>query len=106
VDVLLWNYHDDDVAAEAAQVDLLVKAIPGHHVRMQEFLVDGEHSNAYAAWQKMGRPQRPTTQQFDALQGAGKLESVGPTAVAIKGGSTTLHIKLERQGVMLVRLSW
>jgi xylan 1,4-beta-xylosidase len=106
VDVLLWNYHDDDVAAEAAQVDLLVKAIPGHHLGIQEFLMDGEHSNAYAAWQKMGGPQRPITQQFDALQGAGKLESVGPAAVATKSGSTTLHIKLERQGVMLVRLSW
>jgi xylan 1,4-beta-xylosidase len=107
VDVLLWNYHDDDVAAEAAQVDLSVKAIPARGVMMQEFLVDEEHGNAYAAWQKMGGPERPTAQQFVALQRAAKLEPVSPPAALVtKGGSTRVQIKLERQGVMMVHLSW
>jgi xylan 1,4-beta-xylosidase len=107
VDVLLWNYHDDDVAAEAVQVSLSVTAIPARGVRMQEFLMDAEHSNAYAAWQKMGSPERPTAQQFVELQRAGKLEPVAPAAaVETKGGGVSFDIKLERQGVMLVRLSW
>jgi xylan 1,4-beta-xylosidase len=107
VTVLLWNYHDDDVAAPAAQVSLFVNAIPSHGVREQEFLMDGEHSNAYVVWQKMGSPEHPTAQQFVALQRAGKLESVArAVAIQTKDGEATLHIKLERQGVMLVRLSW
>jgi xylan 1,4-beta-xylosidase len=107
VDVLLWNYHDDDVATEAAQVSLSVTAIPVRGVRVQEFLMDAEHSNAYAVWQKMGSPEKPTAQQFVELQRAAKLEPVDPaTAVKTKGGSASFDIKLERQGVMLVRLSW
>lgn len=107
VDVLLWNYHDDDVATEAAQVGLYVTSIPARDVRVQEFVVDAEHSNAYAVWQKMGSPEKPTAQQFVELQRAAKLEPVAPaSAVKTKGGSASLDIKLERQGVMLVRLSW
>jgi xylan 1,4-beta-xylosidase len=107
VDVLLWNYHDDDVATEPAKVSLSVTAIRARGVRVQEFVVDAEHSNAYAVWQKMGSPEKPTTQQFVELQRAGRLEPVAPAAaVETKGGSASLDIKLERQGVMLVRLSW
>ena len=28
LDVLLWNYHDDDVAAEPAQVKLSIRGFP------------------------------------------------------------------------------
>jgi xylan 1,4-beta-xylosidase len=107
VNVLLWNYHDDDVAVEAAQVELSVKAIPVRGVRVQKFLMDGEHSNAYAVWQKMGSPQQPTARQFMELQRGGRLEAVAPeAAVATKGGGATFDFRLERQAVMLVRLSW
>ncbi len=107
VDVLLWNYHDDDVATEAARVNLSVTAIPARGVRVQEFLVDAEHSNGYAVWQRMGSPEQPTARQFVELQRAAKLEPVAPaTPVETKGGSASFDIKLERQGVMLVRLSW
>ena len=69
--------------------------------------MDGEHSNAYAEWQKMGSSGLPTTQQFIELQRAGKLEAIAPeAAITTKGGTARLPIKLERQGVMLVRFSW
>jgi xylan 1,4-beta-xylosidase len=107
VDVLLWNYHDDDVAVEAVRVALSVTAIPTRGVRVQKFLMDGEHSNAYTVWQKMGSPQQPTVQQFVELQRAGKLEAVAPAAaITTKDGSAKLDVGLERQAVMLVRLSW
>jgi xylan 1,4-beta-xylosidase len=107
VDVLLWNYHDDDVAAEAAKVQLGVKNIPVRGVRVQKYLMDGQHSNAYEAWQKMGSPQQPTAEQFLELQRAGRLEPVGSAAaLGTKNGRAELDLTLERQAVMLVRLSW
>jgi xylan 1,4-beta-xylosidase len=106
IDVLLWNYHDDDVAAAAATVNLAVSAIPVSKVRVQEFLMDDVHSNSYAAWQKMGRPEEPTAKQFVELQHAGKLESAVLETMATKEGQATLHLELKRQAVMLVRLSW
>ncbi len=76
-------------------------------MKVQRFLMDAEHSNAYAAWQKMGSPEQPTKEQFLALQKAGKLEAVGPAAsLETKGGVAKVDMKLERQGVTLVRLSW
>jgi xylan 1,4-beta-xylosidase len=69
--------------------------------------MDGQHSNAYAVWQKMGSPQAPSAEQFLELQRAGKLEPVGSAAtVATKNGRAEVDLTLERQAVMLVRLSW
>ena len=106
IDVMLWNYHDDDVAVPADSVSLVVSGLPAGKVRLQRFLVDAKHSNAYAAWQRMGSPEQPSAQQFVELQRAGKLERLEESAVATQGGRATLNLKLERQGVMLVRLGW
>jgi xylan 1,4-beta-xylosidase len=107
VDVLLWNYHDDDVAAEAAQVSLVVNGIPIRgELKIREFLMDRKHSNAYEAWQRMGSPSEPTAKQFRELQSAANLQSQAPVGSITKDGSVELPIRLERQGVMLVRLSW
>ncbi|HWW22336.1 MAG TPA: hypothetical protein VNY78_00480 [Edaphobacter sp.] len=106
IDVMLWNYHDDDVAVPADSVSLVVSGLRAGKVRVQRFLVDAKHSNAYAAWQRMGSPEQPSAQQFVELQRAGKLERLEESAVATQGGRATLNLKLERQGVMLVRLGW
>lgn len=106
VDVLLWNYHDDNVAAAAAKVSLEINAVPSQGVRMQRFLMDSDHSNAYAVWQEMGSPAQPTAAQFVQLQRAGQLVSLAPTALSTQDGRVTIPLELKRQGVMLVRLSW
>ncbi len=106
VDVLVWNYHDDDVAAEAARVKVLVEGIPAHgKLKVREFLMDEKHGNAYAVWQKMGSPPDPTATQFEELQRAAKLEPVVVKS-AMKDGRVELPVSLERQGVMLIELTW
>jgi xylan 1,4-beta-xylosidase len=107
VDVLLWNYHDDDVATSAARISLAVRSLPASGVKVQQFLMDSHHSNAYAAWQTMGSPQHPTAQQFVALQQAGRLQAVAvPPEIVRKDGESRLEFTLERQGVTLIRFSW
>ncbi len=54
----------------------------------------------------MGSPEQPTAQQFVELQRAGRLESVDVSNVATQAGRAGIDLTLERQGVMLVRLSW
>ena len=67
------------------------------------FRVDGEHSNSYAAWLKMGSPQPPTAAQYRQLQDAAKLASLGPAEqVRIQGGTLTKTFALPRQGVSLL----
>jgi xylan 1,4-beta-xylosidase len=106
VDVLVWNYHDDDVAAAPASVDLTVSGLPAGKIWAQRFLVDAAHSNAYAAWLKMGSPAQPSKQQFVALQKAEALEAPRELPVVVEDGRARVDVKLERQAVMLVRFAW
>ena len=109
VNVMAWNYHDDDVAAPAAEVALTVGGLPGEarRVLVTHYRVDGEHSNAYEVWKKMGAPQKPTKEQYARLEAAGQLEMAGsPVWMTAKGGAVELGFALPRQGVSLVRVGW
>jgi xylan 1,4-beta-xylosidase len=109
LDILVWNYHDDDVAADPATIRLQIEALPELKTRVEEFRMDPSHSNAYAAWQKMGRPNHPTTAEQVQLEKSGMLEAMEPPALRMDG--TRPHIgmldfTLPRQGVALFRLYW
>jgi xylan 1,4-beta-xylosidase len=105
VDVLLWNYHDADVAAPAAQVHLAVDGLRGKAAIAAEFRMDAEHSNAYRVWQQMGSPAHPTAEQTAQLQKAAALEQTVPDhSIAVHAGKTDLDLTLPRQAVVLVRL--
>ena len=107
LDVLLWNYHDADVPAAPAQVEMEVLGLPHAQVTEEVYLMDAAHSNAYAAWQRMGSPQSPTAAQQAELVRAGKLERVvAARATMVKDGAVAMPVVLARQGVALVRLTW
>ncbi len=107
VNVLLWNYHDADVPAAAAQMELEIHGLPRGHVTEEVFLMDARHSNAYAVWQAIGSPQTPTAAQQRRLVEAGQLaRTVAPRALAVTDGMAHMQMPLERQGVALVRLHW
>ncbi len=106
VDVLVWNYHDEDVAAPPAEVHLRVKGLAGTAVQVQQFRMDGEHSNSYTAWQRMGSPQRLSHTQQMRLQKSGMLQGSAPRRVVVQGGAPTLELSLPRQGVWLVRMNF
>ena len=107
VDVLVWNYHDDDVKAPAASVQIHVNGVAKkQRVSVEQFRMDEEHSNAYRAWLDMGSPAAPTAEQQAALEHAGALATLGtPQNMTAKGGTLTLPLELPRQGVELVRIS-
>src|SRR5882672_7203643 len=50
VSVLVWNYHDDDLPAPPAQVELVVERLPvgaNERLSLHHYRVDAEHSNSY-----------------------------------------------------------
>lgn len=107
--VLVWNYHDDDLPAEAARVSISVGGIPASATRVlvEHDRIDGSHSNAYAAWQSMGSPQQPTKEQYERLKAAGQLEPLcSPQWIDLRGGRVTIETSLPRQALSLVRLRW
>jgi xylan 1,4-beta-xylosidase len=107
--VLAWNYHDDDVAAPDAAVQLVLSGIPADAKRLlvHHYRIDGRHSNAYARWRQMGSPQKPEPDQYTALEAAGQLELLeSPRWIEPRGGKAELRFALPRQGVSLVEARW
>jgi xylan 1,4-beta-xylosidase len=105
VDVLVWNYHDADVAAAPAAIHLSIDGLQGSAVTVSEFRVDETHSNAYRVWQQMGSPAHPTPEQTQRLEKAGSLaQSVADHEVVVRGGKADVDLSLPRQGVVVVRL--
>jgi xylan 1,4-beta-xylosidase len=109
VEVLIWNYHDDDLPAAAASINLVVDGLPAKASRglLEHFRVDSSHSNSFAAWKEMGSPQSPTEAQYEQLENAGQLHLLtSPAWLPIAQSTARLHLALPRQGLSLVRISW
>jgi xylan 1,4-beta-xylosidase len=109
VDILVWNYHDDDVAAPAAEIELVVKGIPGDVERalVQHYRVDDEWSNSYSVWKQMGSPQFPSTGQTMRLERAADLQLLtSPEWLTLENGVLKLDFTLPRYGVSCIRLVW
>jgi xylan 1,4-beta-xylosidase len=107
--VLLWNYHDDDVAAPGAPVTVSIKSIPPsvHRLLLQQYRIDDHHSNAYTVWKEMGSPQNPTPEQYAQLQAAGQLQLFdSPRWITPENGEIKLDVQLPRMGLSLLRVTW
>jgi xylan 1,4-beta-xylosidase len=109
VEILMWNYHDDDLPAAATPIDLLISGLPTKTSRglTEHFRVDASHSNAFTVWKEMSSPQSPTPAQYEVLERAGNLQTLNsPTWVPISQGEAHLQFSLPRQGLSLVRITW
>jgi len=105
--VLVWHYHDDDVAGVAAEVALTLESLPLSNgtVRMEHFRIDQDHSNAYALWQRMGLSAPPTAEERERLEKAGRLATMDtPQTVCVEDGKALVRLHLPRQAVSLLVL--
>jgi len=104
--VLVWHYHDDDVPGPMAAVTVELSGLP-QSPRLVEYRIDEKHTNAFTAWKAMGSPQSPTQEQYVLLEKKGKLTAMGDLqTIQITGGLATIPLKLPRQAVTLLVLSW
>jgi xylan 1,4-beta-xylosidase len=109
IDVLVWNYHDDDISVPAAPINLVITGLPTDAKRalLEHFRVDTSHSDSFTAWKEMGSPQSPSESQYQHLESAGQLQLLNsPAWIESKSGSAQLQFMLPRQGLSLVRLTW
>lgn len=109
VEVLIWNYHDDDLPVAATPIDLVVNGLPAaaNRALLEHFRVDSSHSNSFTAWNEMGSPRSPTQGQYEQLQHAGQLQLLAsPSWIPIAEGAARLQFALPGQALSLVRISW
>ncbi len=107
--VLVWHYHDDDVPGPDADVHLALGGLPKtvRNLRVQQFQIDQEHSNAVMFWKRMGAPKSPTPEQYAELEKAGHLASVtAPRISTDQSGTASANFKLPRQAVSLLVVEW
>src|SRR5262249_9564522 len=78
--VIAWHYHDDDLPGPEAAVELRVGGlpVPSGDARVTHFRIDDGHSNAYAAWKRMGSPIAPNADQYKELQAVSRLTPLDP----------------------------
>jgi xylan 1,4-beta-xylosidase len=110
VTVLAWHYHDDDVAGPEAAVTISIEGLglKQGQAKLRHFRVDATHSNAYAAWQRLGSPAAPTAAQYKQLEAASELAPLegAPASVDVADGRASLKLALPRQAVSLIVIEW
>jgi xylan 1,4-beta-xylosidase len=107
--VLVWNYHDDDLPAASATVHLVINGLPPTASRalLEHFRIDTHHSNAFTAWKEMGSPQTPSPKQYKQLESAGQLRLLtSPSWTQLESGTARMEFELPRQGMSLIKISW
>ena len=109
IDVLIWNYHDDDLPFPAASIGLQITGLPAKagHTLVEHFRIDSDHSNAFTVWKEMGSPSAASETEYKRLERAGHLQLMtSPSWIAIQQGTVQLQFNLPRQGLSLIRLTW
>jgi len=107
--VMIWHYHDDDVAGPDAAVDFSASLLPAgvHDVRLTHYRIDEQHSNAFAEWKRLRSPIAPSDTQYGQLISAGKLAALGaPETIPVVQGSAFVKFPLPRQAVSLLVFEW
>jgi xylan 1,4-beta-xylosidase len=107
LDILLWNYQDDDVAGPSADVHVMVSGLArGTRYEARFWRVDRGNGNAFTAWQAMGSPNKPDRQQIAALITAAQISARSlPLGTADPDGKVTLQRQLPLQGVELIEVA-
>jgi xylan 1,4-beta-xylosidase len=101
--ILLWHYHDDDVAGPDARVSLKLAGLGSASARPATlWRVDGTHGNAFSAWKAMGAPQSPNEKQYAVIEAASAMQPEQLAPLQVQGGQAQLDLTLPRQGVYLL----
>lgn len=107
--VMVWHYHDDDVAGPDAEVRLNLTGLPAAAtlVRLRHYRIDRDHSNAFTAWQRLGSPAASTPAQYGELEKSAQLaEFESKREVAVTDARVPLNFTLPRQAVSLLIVEW
>jgi xylan 1,4-beta-xylosidase len=109
IEILVWNYHDEDQPAPDAPIELNITGLPAgaEHALLEHFRIDATHSNAFSVWKKLGSPQSPSPEQYGELENSGQLQLLtSPEWIPIHASAAHLKFSLPRQAMSLLRLSW
>ncbi len=80
---MVYCHEDTWAADEVYPVEFTAENLPikGPY-KVTRYVIDKDHSNAYAEWVRQGRPDYPAGEQFAAIQKRSGLELAEPVRTA------------------------
>ena len=105
--VMVWNYDDDAISDSTVDVSVSVDNLPDGRVLFHHYRIDKDHSNAYQQWLEMGKPQKVTGKQYQALERAGQLQQlISPKWIDVKKHKYEAVFRIPGHSVSLIRFTW
>jgi len=108
IDVLVYDHYNGGTASAttADNVQLTVSGIPFANARVEHWVVDHTHSNAYTAWTGMQSPAQPISSQWTTLANAAQLQHYDSVATqTITGGTFTKSFTQNYYSVGLIQIT-
>jgi L-iduronidase len=106
VAVLVYHSRDRVRASGVREIELQLEGLPFARPMLAHYRIDGEHTNPYAQWQEMGRPDLPLPAGYARLRDRQELALLeAPREVEAAGGTLTLRFALPLPGVSLILLT-
>jgi len=104
--VLLYCHHDDWDVKETYDIDLVLDNLPMEgKVQIRHLRIDAEHSNAYAEWERQGRPNYPNEGQMAAIKARSGLEYCeAPETVLVHEGKLQRKFTLPTHGISFLEI--
>ena len=110
VTLMVWNYQDDDVNGQEAEVTVEFDGLPISVTRLLErhYRIDDEHSNAYSWWKRLGSPEASGRSRLieNWKRRVNCSCSESPRWISSRNGKAQVKFPLPMQGVSLIELGW
>lgn len=105
IQIFLSSHHDDWDVTTPTDVQLCIQgAEPGRRYRVYRSLVAKGSSNAYTAWEEMGKPQQPSDAQLATLKQAARLKTEAAGEIVAGTEELTLSMRLPTHSACLIQL--
>lgn len=109
IDILLYNHYSGGNASTSTSdnVSLSVTGIPFTQARVEHWVVDHTHSNAYTAWVTAGKPTNPSASVWTTLNNASQLQHYDSvvTKATITNGTFTKTFTQNYYSVGLIQIT-
>lgn len=106
IQVSIFSHHDDWDCLTEQEVELTVEnyAYDGQ-IKLKQYRIDKEHSNAYSEWVRQGKPKYPTGEQYKAIKSKDTLEQIGQDEMLeVKDGKLTVKFLLPTHAISLFEI--
>ena len=106
IGILIYSHHDDWDKVQDFKVTLEISHLLNHDKAViHHYRIDESHSNAYSEWVRLGRPNYPNSEQYEAMKARDELEYFAPPQeVQLSNGTLTVEFPLPAHAISWIEV--